>query len=163
MKRALVTGVGGYVGGSLVEAMLGAGWEVRGLSRDPVPWLEVENTILDITDAEKPDLVTACEGADAVVHLAGENEVEAAQKPAATMAATAVATERIAEAAAEAGVRRFVYMSTVHVYGARIADGATLTEDMRPEPRASYAIARLALEHLAAGSRATPSSSSRSG
>jgi UDP-glucose 4-epimerase len=151
LTRVLVTGVGGYVGGRLVRAMLADGWEVRGLSRDPAPWLEIENSIHDLTTAEHRDLVAACHGADALVHLAGENEVEAAQRPAATMASTAVATERVAEAAAEAGVKRFVYVSTMHVYGAQMVDGATLVEDMRPEPRASYAIARLASEHLAAG------------
>lgn len=50
-----------------------------------------------------------------------------------------------------AGVKRFVYMSTMHVYGTRIAEDAVLTEDLRPEPRALYAIARLASEHVASG------------
>ena len=54
------------------------------------------------------------------------------------------------EAVADSAVKRLVYMSTVHVYGERMTGGATLTEDMRPEPRAPYAIARLASEHLAA-------------
>jgi nucleoside-diphosphate-sugar epimerase len=40
-------------------------------------------------------------------------------------------------------------MSTMHVYGERIADDAVLTEDLRPEPRALYAVARLASEHVA--------------
>jgi UDP-glucose 4-epimerase len=151
LTTALVTGVGGYVGGRLVKALLPAGWEVRGISRDPVPRLDIETTVLDVTTAERSELVASCRGADVVVHLAGENEVKAARAPAATMAATTVASERIAEAAAEAGTGRFVYMSTIHVYGARIEGGQTLTEDMRPEPRASYAIARLASEHLAAG------------
>jgi UDP-glucose 4-epimerase len=61
-----------------------------------------------------------------------------------------LATGRIVEAARETGVGRFVYMSTMHVYGTRIVEGATLTEAMRPEPRAVYAIARLASEHMAA-------------
>ena len=151
MPRALVTGTGGYVGGRLVGALLTAGWEVRGISREPVPWLDVETEVLDLTTADRDALVGACRGAAAVIHLAGENEVTAARRPAAAMASTAVATERTAEAAAEAGVSRFVYMSTVHVYGERIAGGVTLTEEMRPEPRASYAISRLASEHLAAG------------
>jgi UDP-glucose 4-epimerase len=41
-------------------------------------------------------------------------------------------------------------MSTVHVYGARIAPGVTLTEELRAEPRSVYAISRLASEHVAA-------------
>ncbi len=134
-----------------MRTMLAEGREVKGLSRDPAPRLEVENRILDLTTASRSELVDTCRGVHSLVHLAGENEVEAAQRPAAAMASTTVATERIAEAAAEAGVRRFIYLSTVHVYGARIADGVILTEELRPEPRASYAIARLASEHLAAG------------
>jgi len=43
-----------------------------------------------------------------------------------------------------------IYVSTIHVYGARIAPGATLTEDLRPEPRSVYGISRLASEHVAA-------------
>ena len=38
----------------------------------------------------------------------------------------------------------------MHVYGARVREDAVLTEDLRPEPRAPYAVARLASEHLVA-------------
>src|SRR5205085_1729863 len=58
--------------------------------------------------------------------------------------------ERLAEGCASSGVGRLVYLSTMHVYGARIVPGATLTEDMRPEPRSAYGISRLASEHVAA-------------
>jgi UDP-glucose 4-epimerase len=92
-----------------------------------------------------------CAGADAIVHLAGEDEVLAARDPAAALRSTVVATERVAEAARAAGVARLVYLSTIHVYGARMTPGVTLTEDLRPEPRSAYAIGRLACEHLAAG------------
>jgi UDP-glucose 4-epimerase len=61
-----------------------------------------------------------------------------------------MASIRVADAARDAGVARLVYLSTVHVYGDRMAPGVTLTEDMRPEPRSAYAIARLASEHVSA-------------
>jgi UDP-glucose 4-epimerase len=92
------------------------------------------------------------DGADAVIHLAGESEVVAARDPAGALATTTAATQHVADACASMGVRRLVYMSTVHVYGERMVPGATLTEDLRPEPRASYAISRLASEHIAAAS-----------
>jgi UDP-glucose 4-epimerase len=95
-------------------------------------------------------VAAAFEGADTVVHLAGENEVVAAREPAATLASTVLATEHVVEYAAAAGVKRLIYMSTVHVYGERMIDDATLTEDLRPEPRSIYAISRLASEHLTA-------------
>lgn len=144
-----MTGAGGYVGSGLVETLAAEGWDVRALVRRPAPHLDVEQTVADL--AENTDSAAgAFKGVDTVVHLAGENEVVAARAPAATLAATIVATERVIEAMASAAVRRLVYMSTVHVYGEQMTDGATLTEDMRPEPRSTYAITRLASEHVAA-------------
>jgi UDP-glucose 4-epimerase len=95
-------------------------------------------------------LEAACSGVDTIVHLAGENEVVAAGDPVSALAGTITSTERVVEAAAAAGVRRLVYVSTVHVYGARMTEGAVLSEDLRAEPRSSYAISRLASEHVAA-------------
>ncbi len=150
MSTVLITGAGGYVGGRLVRRMTAAGWEVRGLVRDPAPGLGAPQITCDLAAPDPVGLLDAVTGADAVVHLAGENELIAARRPAAALAATVVATERVAEACAEAGVRRLVYLSTVHVYGERMAPGATLTEDLRPEPRSAYAISRLASEHVVA-------------
>ena len=90
-------------------------------------------------------------GAEAVVHLAGRGRGAGRPRPVGGAALTVVATERLAEAARAAGVGRLVYLSTVHVYGARMAPGVTLTEDLRAEPRSAYAISRLACEHVAAG------------
>jgi UDP-glucose 4-epimerase len=123
---------------------------IHAIVRESEPRLEVEQTVCDLAEVAPDTLARACSGAETVVHLAGENEVVAARRPASALAETIVATERIGEACAEAGVRRLVYLSTVHVYGERIAPGTTLSEDMRPEPRTAYAISRLASEHVAA-------------
>jgi UDP-glucose 4-epimerase len=147
----LITGAGGYVGSRLTATLLERGLGVRAFGRERAPWLSVDQHVCDLADKRAGDkLARALDGVRTVVHLAGENEVAAAETPAAALAATVVATERVAEACATSEVERLVYVSTVHVYGARIAPGATLTEDMRPEPRAAYAIARLASEHIAA-------------
>ena len=149
MTKVLVTGAGGYVGSGLVGTLEAEGWQVRAAGRQRADHLDVEQVVGDLAgDANAAE--AACEGMDAVVHLAGDNEVVAARDPAFALGSTVLATERLAEAIRAAGIRRLVYMSTMHVYGERISDGATLTEDLRPEPRATYAIARLASEHVVA-------------
>jgi UDP-glucose 4-epimerase len=113
--------------------------------------------LIDLVDADAPvALASACEGADAILHLAGANEVAATKDPEGTVADTIRLTHRIAAAAVAAGIRRVVYVSTVHVYGARLAPGAVITEDLRPEPRHPYAIARLASEHVLASVASDP-------
>ena len=151
MTRVLITGANGYIGGRLVGALSAQGIGRRALVREPAGELGVEQIVGDLASNGADDILArACDGIEAVVHLAGENEIEAAREPAAALAATVVATEKVAEACAAAGVQRLVYMSTVPVYGERMTPDAVLDEDMRPEPRSAYAISRLASEHVAA-------------
>jgi UDP-glucose 4-epimerase len=147
----LVTGAAGYLGGRLVGALAGAGVSVRASARSWSPSLEPADDVvlLDLLGDEAV-VSRACDGIDTVVHLAGPNETAA--DPDAVLADTVVAGRRVAAAATAAGVRRIVYVSTVHVYGAAMAPGAVLSEGTVPEPRSPYAIARLAVEHLVGGS-----------
>jgi UDP-glucose 4-epimerase len=134
-----------------VRSLQDEGRTVRALVRDPAPWLGIEQVVCDLSTIGRSELAAQCAGVQAIVHLAGENEVQAARDPSAALSTTVMATLRLAGAARDAGVARLVYLSTVHVYGDRMAPGVTLTEDMRPEPRSAYAISRLASEHVTAG------------
>lgn len=151
LGTVLVTGAGGYVGGRLVRSLQDDGRTVRAVVREDAPWLDVEQVVCDLSTIDPSELASQCAGVQAIVHLAGENEVVAAHDPAPALSSTVTASMRLADAARHAGVPRLVYLSTVHVYGDRMAPGVTLTEDMRPEPRSAYAISRLASEHVTAG------------
>ena len=140
-----VTGAAGYLGGRLVAHLADSAVPVRAIVRQRQRWLD-----RDGVEQVEGD-VTAVGVADVVVHLAAPNEVAATRDPAGTTADAIATAHRVAAAAASRGVARLVLASTVHVYGARIVDGARLTEDLRCEPRHPYAVARLAAEHLVAG------------
>ena len=148
--RIAVTGAGGYLGGRLVACLAEDGTPPRALLRSRLPWLATpDQRVVDLL--EPVDVVaTALDGCDAVVHLAGHNEVVAARDPDRALAETIVATRHLTEAATAAGVDRVVFVSTVHVYGAALQPGAVIGEDVAPAPRGVYAIARLAAEHLVA-------------
>lgn len=145
--RVLVTGASGYIGGRLADEFHRRGASVRAAVLSECDWLSAyEQSAADLT---RDDLGPMCSDVDAVVHLAGPNEVKATEHPDEALVATVVGTRRIAEAAAAAGVQRFCYLSTVHVYGAALTPGALIDESVAPQPRHVYGIARLASEHLA--------------
>lgn len=142
-----VTGAGGYLGSRLVSTL--APESTRALVRKAAPFLPpaLEQVELDLL-TEEARLADALAGVDAVVHLAGPNETFAALDPERALAETSLATQRVIRAASSAGVRRVVYVSSVHVYGAKLVSGAIIDEATVPAPRSTYAIARLASEHL---------------
>lgn len=148
MTKVLVTGAAGYVGARLARTLARDGVHVRALVRRRLPWLEIDDVVAAELDDASEALSAACAGVDAVVHLAAPNEAVAACHPEGAFTETALGARRMVMAAAAAGVPRFVYVSTVHVYGAAAFEGAVLGEDVVPRPRDAYAVARLAGEHL---------------
>ncbi len=117
--------------------------------------------------AEVEDLATASDaaldaivaGATAIVHLAGRAHVlnDTASDPAALYhAANVVATERVAAAAVRAGVRRFVFASTIKVHGEETLPGRPFRAADPLLPHDAYARSKAdaegALAAVAAGS-----------
>jgi UDP-glucose 4-epimerase len=141
-----VTGAAGYVGARLVGELRTQRSNVVPLVRSRRPWLGDDQRELDLISDADEALATALAGALTVVHLAGASEVIAAAEPERARHETVTATRRVALAAANAGVRRVVYLSTVHVYGARMTPGTVITEDLHCAPQAAYASARLESE-----------------
>ena len=120
--RVLVTGHDGYIGTVLVPQLIARGHEVRGLDAflfaDCVFGDEgaaIPSVRRDIRDVTPGDL----EGFDAVIHLAGlSNDPLGDLNPEITYDINHHGTVRIAEAAKEAGVARFLFSSSCSLYGA---------------------------------------------
>jgi uncharacterized protein YbjT (DUF2867 family) len=104
-----ITGGTGFVGGHLLAAARAAGHPVRALTRgwrpgaDGIDWIE---GALDRPDS----LATLCDGADAVIHIAGLiNAPDRAGFEAVNVGGTAA----VVDAARAAGLRRFIHISSL--------------------------------------------------
>jgi nucleoside-diphosphate-sugar epimerase len=111
-----LTGATGYTGSRLLTALLARGHEVRALVRPSSPRPEaraawVEGDLRDGAAASR-----LVEGVDAVVHVAAVYRT-AGHPDSYYREVNVGGTERLLEAAARAGVRRFVHTSTVGVHG----------------------------------------------
>lgn len=119
----LVTGATGFVGSHAAEALAAAGHELRCTVRasSDLRWireLQVETVRADLRNAT--DLEGVLEEVDRVVHLAG---VTRASRPELFREVNVEGTVRLAEAAARAGVQRFVFVSSLAARGPDGADG----------------------------------------
>lgn len=132
--RVLVTGATGFIGGGFARRLLVAGADVRALARrrESASGLRGEGMDVAMGDLTDPSsLVKAVAGCDAVAHLAGVLGDEAV--PRARFAAVNVeGTKSLLAAAADAGVRRFLYASSVWAYGFDAGPGTDETTPARP-------------------------------
>ena len=150
---ALVTGGAGFIGSSLVEALLARGDAVRVLDnfstgkRQNLDGLDVD---LVEGDVRSYHLVQrAVDGVEVVFHQAALPSVpRSIADPITSHEVNAGATLNVLSAARDAGVRRVVYASSSSVYG----DGPGLPkhEGMTPDPLSPYAVSKLAGETYAA-------------
>ena len=121
-RSVLVTGGTGFVGRRLLEILREHGARVRALARPssaiPAAWEEVEAVPGDLADAAS--LRQACAGMETVLHVAGYAHAEAADTPefaARHWAVNAEGTFNLLDAATAAGVKRFVFVSSVKAVG----------------------------------------------
>lgn len=130
----LVTGASGFIGRFLTDRLLERGAAVRVVTRHPdrLP-SEWQGRLEIITGslADKTTVESATKGASLVFHLAGETQDRAAMQ-----AVNADAARDLARIAGEAGVKRFVHLSSVGVIGA--GGGGDVDEDALCRPQNEY-------------------------
>jgi nucleoside-diphosphate-sugar epimerase len=153
----VVTGAGGFVGRALCAHFLATGRLFRAIVRhhEPVTALAPQHhAVADLATTPDDELDALLGGAAAVVHLAGcahvLRETATGAEPM-YRSANVVATVRLAHAAIRAGVRRFVFASTVKVNGETSAPGRPFHPDDPPFPRDAYGQSKLEAERELAG------------
>jgi len=127
----LVTGATGFVGRALLARLLADQRRVRAAVRKPQATLPSDVHQVPVDDiGPDTDWRAALAGIDGVVHLAARAHVmreSCADAHALYRAVNTLGTLRLAEAAAAASVRRFVFLSSARVHGER-STGTPFTE-----------------------------------
>ena len=157
-RTALVTGASGFVGRATIKRLRSDGWMVRAAVRE-LPLDDQRDADVDwrrVGDIDgDTDWSGHVAGCDAVVHLAARVHVmsDSTGDPLAAYRRTNVAATRgLAEAAARAGVRRMLFLSSLKVNG----EGGDYPygENDVPLPADAYAVskheAEVVLHHISA-------------
>jgi UDP-glucose 4-epimerase len=153
--RILITGGFGFVGGRLAMHLAQAGHQIilgtrhSIASPDWLPKAEVAKIAWD----DEVALERSCAGVDVIIHAAGMNAQDCVADPIAALAFNGLATARLVNSASQASVKKFIYLSTAHVYANPLV--GTITEETCPRNLHPYATSHLAGEQavLSAHSR----------
>jgi nucleoside-diphosphate-sugar epimerase len=151
-SSSLVTGGAGFIGSSIVRALLARGDRVRVIDnffsgkRENLAEVAGDIELIEGDLRDEAAVARACEGVDLIFHHAAIPSVpRSLADPISSNDANITATLKLLWTAKKAGVRRLVYAASSSAYG----DTPTLpkVETMRPAPLSPYAVSKLASEH----------------
>ncbi len=124
--RVIVTGADGFIGRHLLDELLGRGYCVRAVTRRPLaPHASLEVCVIDDICAAPWEPILR--DAEAIVHLAAVAHRGSPRTEAQVLRMRAVnvdAVGALARAAATAGVRRMILLSSIGVLGATSGSGS---------------------------------------
>ena len=155
--KCLVTGANGFIGTHLVRYLLDAGHEVRAVDCSEPAGIIADQRLENIRVTQSADdpvvWQAVCQDVEVIFHLAGR----AHRGNDSSLSAHSIyfrdnleVTRALAEAALEARVRRFVFASSMTVYGMTSAPGEAFREDSLavPHPNDVYAQSKRAAEEF---------------
>ena len=153
--NVLITGGTGFIGLNLAEALLARGDRVALFGLEPPPlnakpaFAKLPGKVVaqlgDVRDEAALDRIFHEGEIDRVVHAAvvTSNQARERRDPRSIMDTNVLGTLAVLQAAQRHPVQRFVYLSSVDVYGTSAYTSEPLTEDKtQPQPDTLYAIAK---------------------
>ncbi len=135
----MITGGFGFVGGVLGKYLWSRGHEILLGSRSVRQAPDWCPEAIPVTTAwtDMKSLVKVCQGVNCIIHAAGMNARDCSSDSAEAIVANGLNTARLLQAAKIAGVQKFIYISTAHVYSSSLS--GTITEEICPKNLHPYA------------------------
>jgi nucleoside-diphosphate-sugar epimerase len=142
----LVTGANGFVGQELCAELMRQQYVVKAIVRGESSVNLLGHMKIKIADiGADTNWTTALEDVDVIVHLASRVHVmnDSASDPLMAFRAVNVyGTLNLASQAAAAGIKRFVFISSIGVNGSQTSVGKPFSEADHPEPHNAYALSK---------------------
>lgn len=150
MRKALITGASGFIGGRLAEVLHGQGTAIATVVRTwsqaaRLARLPVEMTHGDILDIDS--LRRGIGGCDVVFHCA----VDWRRGAKANRLSSGQGTENVMRVALETGVQRVVFLSSIGVFGGNLRQEVLTEEDPCPHTGDAYGDGKIDAEKVALG------------
>lgn len=142
--KILVTGYSGFVGGHLLNH-LGDAFELNLLGRKASNSGKVYKSDIDATS----DYGDALNGVEVVIHSAARVHVmndDVAEPLEAFRAVNTAGTLNLARQAADAGVKRFIFVSTIKVNGEQTSSRSAFSSTDEPKPEDPYGVSKAEAE-----------------
>ncbi|ABC29213.1 Nucleoside-diphosphate-sugar epimerase [Hahella chejuensis KCTC 2396] len=156
--NVLITGCTGFVGSALAAEAASRGYVVTGTSRSADQHPQFPGKMELAPAYENDGWIGLLRGVDVLIHCAArvhQVKEDAAEPLAEFRAANTEATRLLASWAVKAGVKKFIYLSTIKVNGEGSSPGRPFTPSDPPNPLSPYAISKwegeCALREVAAG------------
>jgi UDP-glucose 4-epimerase len=146
----LITGGRGFIGRAVVRELRRTGSALVSLDQSPAPTTrqsDPEEISLDITDAAQLRGIFASRDVSGIVHLAAILPTAAQSDPERATRVNIGGSLNLLEMAGQFGVRRFIFGSSLSVYGSRAAN-CRVSEEDRPAPEDLYGAAKNYVEQL---------------
>jgi len=156
-KKALITGIAGFVGSHLAELLLSKGYEVSGLSRarSKMDHIESIKSKLHLYDADLLDshsLYTTINKIkpDYIFHLAAQSFVPTSWGSAAvTLEVNIIGCARLFEAVRQVGIDPVIQIAcSSEEYGMVYENEVPITENNPLRPLSPYAVSKLGMDYL---------------
>jgi nucleoside-diphosphate-sugar epimerase len=147
--KLLVTGSNGFIGRAMCNETLKTGFDVRAATRNILEDPDSTDFVVIDSITDKTDWRNALQDVTAVIHLAARVHVlrDTSSDPYEEFRAVNTdGTLNLARQAAQAGVRRFVFLSSIKVNGESTRKGVPFTASDDPSPDDAYAISKFEAE-----------------
>lgn len=148
-QSVFLTGATGFVGGAVMRRLVADGARVTAAVRNGAVDFDEDVKVVHFDSFDGANWYQSLMGVDAVVHCAARVHVmsDTEVNPLAAFRKVNVAgTLDLAEQAAQAGVRRFVFISSVKVSGEGTRLGKPYAADDPPAPSDPYGVSKLEAE-----------------